>query len=505
MNAADEQSESLWSEVVLPAAPRLVSDVEVDVAIVGGGIAGLSAAYELSDLGKTVAVLDAGLIGGGMTSRTSGHLSYEFDDYYKELIRLHGSDAAKTYYRSQSEAVARIERIVSIEKIECSFERIDGYLFAAKDKDEKELDEELEAARKAGFVDAELLERVAGLNTGKAIRFPNQARFHVMRYLAGLAEALRKKNVPIYGNTRVLSVEDKGDHVLLEVAGDLYVKAQHAVVATNSPINDLVAMHTKQAPYRTYVFAAPVPKESVPDALIWDTEDPYHYVRIEPRETDDLLIVGGEDHKSGTENDASFRFERLQNWAEGIFGEIGEPEYRWSGQVYEPVDHVNFAGLNPGDRRVYVITGDSGEGLTSGVAGAMLIASLIKGTADKEVAALYDPSRKSVLSAPTFAKENADVPANLAEHLTGGEVSSIDALQPGQGGLVRRGLEKVAAYRDEKGILHLVSSTCTHLGCVVHFNALEKCWDCPCHGSQFSVDGEVLAGPARVPLRKVEA
>jgi hypothetical protein len=390
MNAAEEHSKSLWSDADLPKAPRLACDIDADVAIIGAGISGLSAAYEMIALGKTVAVLDAGSPGGGMTARTSGHLSFEFDDYYKELDRLHGKDASKAYFRSQKEAVARIEHIATAEGIECDFKRVDGFLFAADEKSEKEIDEEYEAAREAGFSNAALLATVPGLWTRKAIRFPDQARFHPLKYLAGLVEVLHKKSVRIFGDTRVLSVDDKGDHVLVKVEGDLYVKARHAIVATNSPINDLVAMHTKQAPYRTYVVAAPVPKGSVPDALMWDTEDPYHYARIEPREKDDLLIVGGEDHKSGTKNDASLRFERLQNWADKYFGESGKPEFQWSGQVYAPVDHVNFAGLNPGDRNVYIITGDSGEGLTSGVAGAMLIASLIKGTADKEVAALYD-------------------------------------------------------------------------------------------------------------------
>ncbi len=294
--------------------------------------------------------------------------------------------------------------------------------------------------------------------TRRAIQFPDQARFHAIKYVKGLIGALEKRDVPILGDTRVLSVQETKDGVRLETEGGFDVRAQHAVIATNSPVNDLVALHTKQAPYRSYVFASPVQKGRVPDALIWDTEDPYHYVRIQPGETDDLLIVGGADHKSGTEDDAGQRIEGLRHWAETLFGPLAAPEYAWSGQVYEPVDHVSFAGLNPGSKRTYVITGDSGEGLTSGVAGALLIASALEGHADRETEELYDPARKSLLAIGTFVRENVDVPMNLAEHLTGGEVASLDALNPGEGGLVRRGLEKIAAYRDDAGEIHCVSS-----------------------------------------------
>ncbi|MBV9541681.1 MAG: FAD-dependent oxidoreductase, partial [Alphaproteobacteria bacterium] len=452
----------------------------------------------------SVAVFDAGQPGGGMTSRTSGHLTFESDDYYHELIRVHGKDKANAYYRSQAAAVDRIEEIARLEGIACDFDRVDGYLFAANADDEKTIEDEYTAARESGFTLAELVPTVPSLKTRKAVRFPYQARFHVLKYLTGLVAALEKRSVHIYGSTRVASVKEDGDVVHLKSENGHDIRARHVVMATNTPTNDLVAIHTKQAPYRTYVFATPVPKGSVIDALIWDSEDPYHYIRIQPRENDDLLIVGGEDHKSGMESDGAARIAKLRRWAEALFGPLPELEYEWSGQIYEPVDFVSFDGLNPGDKRTYVITGDSGEGLTSGVAGAMLIADLIKGSADKDTTELYDPTRKSLRTAPTFIDENADVPANLAEHLTGGEVESLDALKPGQGGLVRQGTRKIAAYRDDKGALHLVSSTCTHLGCVVHFNPFERCWDCPCHGSQFSVDGAVLAGPANSPLERVD-
>ena len=505
MNVASEQSKSVWMDKPFPDVPNLGGDLDADIIVVGAGIGGLSAAYELSSQGKAVVVLDAGPPGGGMTSRTSGHLSYEFDDYYAELARLHGGDNAKAYFESQSAAVDRVEQIAWLEGIECSFARVSGYLFAKDASDDGEIEKEWHAARDAGFADSALLATVPGLKTGKAIHFPRQARFHVMKYVVGLVDALRGRGVRIFGGTRVLSVREDDDGIAAETENGHTIRALHAVIATNSPINDVLAMHTKQAPYRTYVFASSVPKGLVPDALIWDSDDPYHYVRIEPRLEDDLVIVGGEDHKSGLENDGTNRIAKLHAWAARLLGTtLAEPVFAWSGQVYEPVDHVSFAGRNPGSKNTFVITGDSGEGLTSGVAGAMLIADLIAGRQNRIVEELYDPARTSLHTLGTFVRENATAPAELAQHLTGGEIAGFDQLKPGDGALVRHGLAKVAAYRDEAGTLHLVSSTCTHLGCVVHFNAFERCWDCPCHGSQFGIDGEVLAGPARRPLKKIE-
>jgi len=227
-------------------------------------------------------------------------------------------------------------------------------------------------------------------------------------------------------------------------------------------------------------------------------------MRLQPRDQDDLLIVGGEDHKSGMAADGEQRIQALQGWAERRFGPLGPVEFAWSGQVYEPVDAVPFIGRNPGNDNVYVITGDSGEGLTSGVAGAMIVSALAE-QGECPWRAVYQPARKSLKSLGEFVKENAGVAKDMAEHITPGELSSLDDLLPGSGALVRVKGEKLAAYRDGDGQLHAVSATCTHVGCIVHFNPYERCWDCPCHGSQFAIDGKVLAGPAVKPLpsRKV--
>lgn len=499
MNAISEISHSLWMDAGFHHCGPLVSDLEVDVVVVGAGIAGLSVAYEFQQLGRKVAVLDAGTVGGGMTARTSGHLSYEFDDYYHELIRLRGEAEARQYLQSQKAAVDRIEEIARRENIDCDFARISGYLFAPNPSGNELIGQELEAARRAGFSDVMLLETLPNQATGQALHFPNQARFHPLKYISGLVAALERSSIALHGETRVVSVAETRGEVTVETAAGNKVRAGLAVVATNSPINDLMAIHTKQAPYRTYVLAVPVPKGSVSDALFWDTEDPYHYVRLQPRDQDDLLIVGGEDHKSGMQSDGAARIEALRGWAKRFFGPLGAIEFAWSGQVYEPVDAVPFVGRNPGNNNIYVITGDSGEGLTTGVAGAMIISALaVQGACPwSEV---YAPSRKSVKSLGEFVKENVGVAKDMAEHFTAGEVANLSEIAPGDGALVRLDGEKVAAYRDLDDGIHIVSATCTHAGCVVHFNPFERCWDCPCHGSQFAIDGRVLAGPALKPL-----
>jgi glycine/D-amino acid oxidase-like deaminating enzyme/nitrite reductase/ring-hydroxylating ferredoxin subunit len=500
-NALNEQSRSLWMESEPLAPPPLSHDTQADAVVVGAGIAGLSTAYELAARGLKVVVLDKASIGGGMTLRTSAHLSCELDDYYFKLSKRRSDEATRAYYESQKAAVDRIEAIATAESIDCDFARVDAFIVSSGPDGDKILDNEREGARKAGFIGAEKSEAPRGFSRA-ALRFPDQARFHPAKYLQGLVQALEAKGAKLYANSPVEKIEDVDDGVVVTLANGAKVNARQGVSATNSPINGAVSLHAKQAPYRTYVIAMRAPKGTVPDALIWDTEDPYHYVRIQPGEDEDIVLIGGEDHKSGLNDDGADRIERLRLWALRHYPNLGEVTHAWSGQVYETIDFVPYIGLNPGEKN-YVITGDSGEGLTSGVAGAILVADLItKGGSPWAV--LYDPSRVALAGAASFLSDTKDVAANFAEHLTGGEVDAIEDLEPGSGALVRRDGKKIAAYREQDGKLHVVSAACTHMGCVVQFNSFERCWDCPCHGSQFDIDGEPLAGPARKPLEKVE-
>jgi glycine/D-amino acid oxidase-like deaminating enzyme/nitrite reductase/ring-hydroxylating ferredoxin subunit len=509
MNVGDERSTSYWmhqSPVI--DAPPLTSDAECDVVVIGSGIAGLSTAYELSRFGRSVIVIDRGGIGNGMTARTTAHLATELDDFYSELIRVRGEDEARVYHDSQVAAVNRIEAICRDEGIDADFTRVDGYLFPAEPDHRADLEEEYQACRAIG-VDVEWVERapVPGIDTGMALRFPDQGRFHPTKYLRGLARAILDRGGRIYANTTHVGDQETDEGVEITTEAGPVIRARAAVFCTNSPTNDKVAIHTKQLPDRTYVVAGRVPKGSVPDALVWDTYEAYHYVRIQPlSEAEDLLIVGGGDHRSGEAYDMEERLDELEDWTRARYPSFTAAEYRWSGQVLEPIDFMPFSGRNPGNTNIYIHTGDSGQGITNGVAGSLTILPLIIGE-DSRYAPVLDPSRKSATSTASigeFVRGQAGVVKNYAEYIGPGDVQSEDELQPGEGALIRSGLAQVATYKAEDGSIIRRSAVCTHMGCLVHWNDFEKCWDCPCHGSQFAPDGQVLNGPAVKPLAAVE-
>ena len=505
--AREHVARSFWTDEPGDASrPPLQSDTRADVCVVGAGIAGLSTAYTLACAGRTVIVLDDGPIGGGMTARTTAHLASAVDDRYVQIERTHGAAGARAVAASHAAAIARIEEVVASERIDCDFESLDGYLFVPAGTDAAIIDEELAAARRAGLAAVERvpLPPLPGTPTGPAVRFPGQAQFHPLKYLAGLAQAVERRGGRIHTGTHVTAVDD-GPTVQLTAANASVVTASSAVIATNTPINDRVAIHTKQAPYATYVIAARVPSAAIARALYWDTEDPYHYVRL-ARTADangEVLIVGGEDHRSAQAGDGRERFARLERWARERFPMMEAVDYRWSGQVMEPVDGVAFIGRNPGSDNVYVATGDSGMGLTHGTIAGLLIPDLILGRASPW-AALYDPARHMLRTPMAYAKDNLNVAAQyLKGYSGGGDVGSTDEIAPGQGAVLRRKLGKIAAYRDARGTLHEFSAVCPHLKCVVRWNEVETTWDCPCHGSRFDSLGRVIVGPANADLERI--
>ena len=498
------QHTSVWAATAqLPSYSPLISDTAADVCVVGAGISGLTTAYLLTQVGKSVVVLDDGAIGSGMTGVTTAHLANALDDRYFEIERLHGERGSRLAAESHTAAIDRIESIVTRERIACNFARLDGYLFCAPEHDEDYLDRELEATYRAGLHNVVKIGRAPlAFDTGPCLRFPNQAQFHPLNYLAGVAQAIERAGGRIYAGTHATKVTG-GDHA--EVATERgSVSAGHVVVATNVPINDLVVIHTKQAPYMTYVIGARVPRNAVTAALYWDTGDPYHYVRLQPIDADhDLLIVGGEDHKSGQADDIEQRHPRLETWARERFPSMGEVLYTWAGQVMETVDGLAFIGRNPMDHKnVYAVTGDSGMGMTHGTIAGMLITDLILGR-HNAWEALYDPGRITLRASAEYAKEAINTAAQYADYLTPGDVESVDQIAKDSGAVIRRGALKVAVYRDATGDLHERSAVCTHLGCIVAWNPAEKTWDCPCHGSRFDKFGSVINGPANVGLTRV--
>jgi glycine/D-amino acid oxidase-like deaminating enzyme/nitrite reductase/ring-hydroxylating ferredoxin subunit len=518
MKPRDGQTVPTWKQLVTtPQNPRPPEKAHADVCVVGAGIAGLMTAYLLSKEGKSVVVLDEGPVGAGQTERTSAHLGSAIDDRFSEVEKIHGVAGSRVAYESHAAAIDLIESTAREEKINCDFARLDGLLFPMPDGPEV-LDEELAAARRAGFVGVERLEsvRIAGREQGPCLRFPNQGRFHPLKFLYGLAAVLERRGVKIYTGCRVKDVQGTDEKNKQPARaqiddGPAAVTADAIVVATNTPapINDWMGIYTKQAPYRTYLIAAKVPRGSFEDVLWWDNGDPYHYVRLEAapegsmgREGHDLLLVGGEDHKVGQFPENAAPFAALETWARKQFPVVGDVVGRWSGQVQEPSDYVGFIGVAPTAKpNVYVITGDSGMGLTHGTLGARLVTDLIMGRPNPW-AKLYDPSRKQTNT--DFAAENANVMKQYVDWVTPGDVKDAGQIVKGEGAVMREGMKKVAVYRDEAGKVHKCSATCTHLGCIVQWNSVEKSWDCPCHGSRFDPLGRVVMGPAIDDLAKVD-
>jgi len=497
------QTASLWMHTATyPSFPALETAQTVDVCVIGGGIAGVSIAYLLSLEGHSVMVIDAGAIGvSGETPRTTAHLSNAIDDRYTKVERYHGLEGARLAAASHTAAIDRIERIVHDEEIDCDFARVNGYLFLAPEHKIRILDNERNAARRAGLSEVRLTfqDSLGSFPLGPALCFPDQAQLNVAPFVLGMLETIQARSGRIFAETRVTEVAG-GNSVRIRTSQGIEVTAGAVVVATNSPINDRMVMQTKIAAYRSYVIAMPVPRGLVRPALYWDTAEPYHYVRLtgSASEHDDaeLLIVGGEDHKTGQAQDATTRWSRLESWTRERIPSVGKVKHRWSGQIMETIDALGFIGRNPLDAdNVYIVTGDSGHGIIQGTIAAMLISDLIVGRPNPWEK-LYDPARKTLTAAGQFTRENLNVAAQYADYLLRESAESPDAVACGEGDVIRQGLKRIAVYRDAKGTLHECSAVCPHLGCVVNWNPAEHTWDCPCHGSRFSALGEVINGPA---------
>ena len=497
-NGNESGSLSLWMDTapVLDLVP-LPGSQRTQVCVIGAGIAGLTTAYRLAAIGKDVLVIDERGLMGGQSARTTGHLCNALDDRYFHLEQLHGHARARLAAQSHTAAIDMIEAMCTVERIDCDFARVDGYLVqGVGDERAGILDREYEAATRAGL-DCERVPGAPGAlaEFGDALRFRGQGRFHAMRYLDGLASAIHRAGARLHLASAAHVEGGRDAHVLTHDGQRIGCEA--VVVATNVPFNDRLALHTKQAAYRSYVIALRIGDGSVPDALLWDTLDPYHYIRIARAGGADWLIVGGEDRKVGQDEHPERHFAELERWTRQHFPMAGAVGYRWSGQIIEPIDGLGFFGHNPGRaENVFIATGDSGNGLTHGTIAGMLIADLIEGR-DSPWTDVYAPDRRTLRAANEFLRENLNFVPYYGELLSGGETGDVDRIGAGEAAVLRDGLHKIAAWRDPEGELHLHSAVCPHLGCVVHWNAAETSWDCPCHGSRFDPrDGSRLNGPA---------
>lgn len=504
---------SYWNDSQAPLIYKtLETDAITDVLIIGGGIAGLTTAYCLSKSGKKVILLEDGYLGSGETGRTTAQITYALDDRYYDLEKYFGEEKAKLAGQSHKQAIEWINSVVTLENIDCNFMRVNGYLFTDPSDKEENLDKEFEAIKRAELP-AEMVAQISGMPQDKklrAIEFPNQGQFHILKYLKALADAIISMGGEIYTNTHADSIDKTG-----AIANGYTVKANHIVVATNTPVNDILTMHTKQFAYRTYVIAARIPKGVWPYAMWWDTGNqnskwvakPYHYVRLEPLDDSfDLLISGGEDHKTGQADQEHIseeqRYENLTLWTKQNFPYFSDIEYKWPGQVMEPVDSLAFIGKNPGDENIYIITGDSGNGMTHCTLGGLIINDIIIGNPNAYVH-LYDPSRITLRTGIDFLKEVCNMAYTMAKDwVTADDIKDVSELELNKGAIISKGIDKIAVYKDADGMVHSCSGVCPHLGGVLQWNDDEKSFDCPLHGSRFTSYGTVINGPAITDLKK---
>lgn len=501
---------SYWTDTTTqPKQHVLGENMTTDVVIVGGGLAGLSVAYCVLEAGKSIVLVEDGFIGSGETGRTTAHLVTALDDRYYELEKTFGEENTKLIAESHQVAIDLVERIVNTEQIDCGFERITGYLFQHPTDKEDSVQREFKAAANAGVEIREVNEVPGLLHPETALAFLNQAQFHPLKYLNGLRDAIERRGGKIYTSTHASEINHEG----ITTEDGFTVKAQHVVVATNSPVNNLFKTFAKQYAYRTYVIGALVDKDTLPKALWWDTGDfennsklpPYHYVRVHPyNASHDLVISGGEDHPVGdtskTDVPEPDRYALLEAWTRKYFP-IREVVYRWSGQVMEPMDGIAFIGRNPLDHdNVYIVTGDSGNGMTHCSFAGLLISDLIQGKENKWEH-IYRPSRFTLKASGTiFGQMMKEMLTYLKDMPNFKSAEELSSIKKGEGRVLNMLEEKFGVYRDESNHLHIVSAECTHLKCTIAWNSDERSWDCPCHGSRFTHDGKVINGPANFDL-----
>lgn len=496
-----------WFSTPLPAFPSISRDVDVDVAVIGGGLTGITAAWLVKEAGAKVALLERERCASGDTGHTTAHLTYVTDLRLHQVVKNFGRDGAKAFWDAGAAAIDQIYGLVQAHAIDCEFQWIPGYLHAAwgsdASKESASLHDDCKAANELGF-EAEFVDQ-APYAGQPGIRFLHQAKFHPRKYLAALLERVPGNGSDVFEQSAVSAIED-GSPLTLHV-GSHRVRCRFVVIATHCPIMGKTSLvkatlfQSKLALYTSYVLGARLERESLPEALFWDTCDPYHYLRVDRRDDHDYIIFGGEDCKTGQERDPGKVFARLEQRLKECLPRA-EVRDRWLGQVVETNDGLPFIGENASGQ--FVATGFCGNGFTLGTLSAMMARDHFLGKRNPW-SDLFEIHRKKIRGgAWRYVTENLDYPFHLLrDRLAGAEVDSTDGIQIGEGKIARIDGKKVAAYRDETGKVNLLSPVCTHLGCIVRWNAADRTWDCPCHGSRFHPTGEVFAGPAETPLERL--
>jgi glycine/D-amino acid oxidase-like deaminating enzyme/nitrite reductase/ring-hydroxylating ferredoxin subunit len=495
-----------FSNVRRPRLPTLRRHCSTDVVVVGAGITGLTCAYLIKKAGMRVVVLERDRCGDGDSGHTTAHLTAIPDRRLHDLVKYFGSEHARAVWEAGEAAIQELRQIICAERIDCDFRTVPAYLHGSlrnrRARDASELRREWQTAHRLG-IEASPVNTVPGIRRA-GVAFSNQAIFHPLKYLAHLAREIPGGRGQIYEHSEAQQITDTP---LAVHANGCTVRCKHVVIATHVPLmgkNSLVnatLFQTKLYPYSTYAIAATLPSGSLPEASYFDTTDPYYYLRVEHRRTHDFAILGGEDHKTGQKSDGRKRYSSLRRILNQLV-KRARIEARWSGQVIETNDGLPLIGEISNDQ--YVATGFAGNGMTFGVLGAMMLTDMIQGRRNPW-SQLFDVHRKKLRGGTwNYIKENVDYPYYMIkDRLQRAERKSPRSIRGGQGAILRINGKRVAVSRDDRGKLHEISPICTHMGCLVHWNSVERTWDCPCHGSRFHPDGRVHAGPAEEPLAPV--
>lgn len=503
MIARDGACTSIWQDSMEPYGPtnKPEAGMVYDVAIVGGGITGLSTAWLLQKAGKRCLVLEAKNIGFGTTGGTTAHLNTMLDTPYHVMIKNFGEDNAKLVAHAAKEAIALIKQNIDDLQINCSFKHVPGYTFAQNEDEAKELDDMLESCQQVG-VEVAYTDRIpVPITHNKAIVFNNQAQFHPLQYVYGLAKAFEEAGGVIVENTRVKGIE--GDDVI-SITGDTTYQAKAVVFATHIPIG-INLLHLRCIPYRTYALGVRLKDEKdYPYGLAYDCKDPYHYYRTQEIDGVKYLIAGGCDHRTAAEENTEKIFLQLEAHVRTHF-DVEEVIYAWSSQYFEPADGLPYIGHLPGHAaNVLVATGFGGNGMIYSRVAAITLSKMLLGE-ETPYTKLFDPNRvKPVAGFVNFIKHNATVAGEMIGKIwPADKLNALVELAPGDAKVVKYEDATIALHKDEHGNLHAIHSSCTHMKCTIAWNSAENSWDCPCHGARFSIDGEVLTGPASTDLEAV--
>ncbi|QQL49148.1 FAD-dependent oxidoreductase [Mucilaginibacter ginkgonis] len=473
-----------------------------DVIVIGGGITGTTTALLLQESGKKVLIVDAYQPGFGTTGGTSAHINTFADTTYKEAADAFGNDGAKLFAEAVNEGYDLIKNLIDKYSIECDYAEKTGYLYAEDDDQAKQLEDVFNGMNDVG-VDAGYIDKVpTPVPYQKALLIPGQAQFHPVKYLDGLLNAFQKAGGVLLNGTMVDGLE-KSDNGLVVKAGEVEFKAAKVVYATHIPPK-ITSYSFRCAPYRSYVLAVKLKSRTYPDALIYDLQEPYHYFRTHEIDGEQLLLVGGNDHKTG-HDDPEKAFADLEKYTRNYYN-VSSVKYKWSSQYYIPADGLPYIGeMSEAPEGVYCATGYNGNGMMLGSIAARIISDLIV-IGESKYQEIFSPGRiKPIAGITDFIKENADVALHfITDRFKIKDTDSLKRIRNGSGKVVELDGEKIAAYRDDTGTLHCLNPVCTHAKCIVDWNAAEKSWDCPCHGARFDIDGKVLTGPADRDLEKLE-